>query len=60
VAVKVDATDDEDPKVMRAMAEFEVVGLPTVILYDSQGREAARFVDFVKAEPFLAALQAVN
>jgi thiol:disulfide interchange protein len=56
----VDATDDEDPTVVRAMTEFKVVGLPTVILYDSQGQEAARFNDFVKAEPFLEALQTIN
>jgi thiol:disulfide interchange protein DsbD len=60
VAVKVDATDDEDPKVVRAMSEFKVVGLPTVILYDSEGTEAARFNDFVKPESFLDALQSVN
>ncbi len=60
VAVRVDATDDEDPKVERAFAEFGIKGLPTVILYDSQGHEASRFNDFVEAEPFLAALRAVN
>jgi thiol:disulfide interchange protein DsbD len=60
VAVKVDATDDEDPKVTKALAEFDVKGLPTVILYDSSGREAVRFNDFVKARPFLEALRSVN
>jgi len=60
VAVRVDATDDEDPKVEKALAEFRVKGLPTVILFDSEGREATRFNDFVDAEPFLAALRKVN
>src|SRR5690606_9007428 len=60
VALKVDATDDEDPKVEQALSEFRVKGLPTVILYDSEGREAKRFTDFVAAEPFLAALRRVN
>jgi thiol:disulfide interchange protein DsbD len=60
VAVRVDATDDEDPKVEKALAEFRVKGLPTVILFDSAGREATRFNDFVDAEPFLQALRAVN
>jgi len=60
VAVKVDATNDEDPKVERAPSEFEVKGLPTVILYDSSGNEVVRFNDFVAAEPFLAALRRVN
>ena len=60
VAVKVDATDDEDPKVVKALEEFDVKGLPTVIIYDSEGREATRFNDFVEAEPFLAALRGVD
>lgn len=60
VAVRVDATDDEDPAVEKALAEFRVKGLPTVILYDSQGNEATRFNDFVDAEPFLQALREVN
>ena len=60
VAVRVDATDDEDPKVEKALAEFRVKGLPTVILFDSEGREATRFNDFVEAEPFLEALRKVN
>jgi len=60
IAVRVDATDDEDPKVEKALAEFRVKGLPTVILFDSEGREATRFNDFVDAEPFLQALRKVN
>lgn len=60
VAVRVDATDDEDPKVEKALAEFRVKGLPTVILFDSEGREAKRFNDFVEAEHFLEALRNVN
>lgn len=60
IAVRVDATDDDDPKVERALAEFSVKGLPTVILFDSEGREARRFNDFVEAEPFLEALRKVN
>jgi thiol:disulfide interchange protein DsbD len=60
LAVKVDATDDEDPKVERALAEFQVRGLPTVILYDSAGKEAQRFNDFVAAGPFYEALQRVD
>jgi thiol:disulfide interchange protein DsbD len=60
VAVKVDATDDEDPAVEAAMREFRVVGLPTVLLFDSEGREAARFTDFVAAGPFLEVLRRVD
>lgn len=59
VAVKVDATDDEDPIVERTMASLRVVGLPTVVLLDSNGKEIRRFTDFVNAPVFVAALRAV-
>jgi thiol:disulfide interchange protein DsbD len=60
IAVKVDATDDDDPVVERVMSELRVVGLPTVLLFDSKGREVQRFTDFVEAEPFVAALKQVQ
>lgn len=60
LAVKVDATDDEDPVVVQTMADLKVVGLPTVLLFDSTGREVRRFTDFVDAKSFLAALQSVK
>lgn len=60
VAVKVDATDDEDPVVAATMKEHKVVGLPTVLVYDSTGAEAVRCTDFVAAKPFLDAIKSVN
>jgi thioredoxin:protein disulfide reductase len=60
VAVKVDATNADDPKVEAAMEQFEVVGLPTVVVRDSSGKEAVRCTDFVPAEPFLDAIKTVN
>lgn len=60
VAVKVDATNDEDPKVEATMERFGVVGLPTVLIFDSRGREAIRYTDFVGPEQFLEAVQRVN
>lgn len=59
-AVKVDATDDEDPVVAAALAAFSVRGLPTVVVYDSSGAETARFTDFVEPSEFLEALRRVN
>jgi len=59
-AVKVDATDDEDPRVVASMKSMQVVGLPTVILFDSQGKEIHRFTDFVDAPQFLRALRSVK
>ncbi|HEX4340173.1 MAG TPA: cytochrome c biogenesis protein CcdA [Polyangiaceae bacterium] len=60
LAVKVDATDDEDPNVEKAMSEFSVKGLPTVVIYDSKGAEAVRYTDFVEAEKLLSALKKVD
>ena len=40
VAVKVDATNDEDPQVDAVKGKYKVVGLPTVVIYDSTGQGA--------------------
>ena len=60
VAVRVDATNDEDPKVGAALQRFGVRGLPTVVIFDSHGKEALRYTDFVPPEPFLASIKAVD
>lgn len=60
LAVKVDATNDEDPGVVADMSGFKVVGLPTVVIFDSKGLEAQRYTDFVEADKFLMALRSVD
>ena len=60
IAIKVDATDNEDPAVESVMEELKVVGLPTVLLFDSSGKEAVRCTDFVPAEPFRKVLKQVQ
>lgn len=60
VNVKVDATNTDDPLVEAALASFKVVGLPTVVLFDSHGKEAARYNDFIPPERFLPAIRAVE
>jgi thiol:disulfide interchange protein DsbD len=60
VNVKVDATNDDDPKVEATLASFKVRGLPTVVVIDSHGKEALRFNDFVPPETFLPAIKAVE
>lgn len=60
VAVKVDATDDEDPSVKSIMTSLSVVGLPTVILFDSRGTEVTRFNDYVSPDEFLRHLRNVK
>jgi thiol:disulfide interchange protein DsbD len=60
MAVKVDATNDEDPEVTATMGDYKVVGLPTVLVFDSKGNEAVRYTDFVEPDQFLAAIKKVN
>ena len=60
LAVKVDATNDEDPVVSSTMSDYKVVGLPTVLVFDSKGNEAIRYTDFVEPDQFLTAIKKVN
>jgi thiol:disulfide interchange protein DsbD len=60
VAVKVDATNDEDPQVDAVKGKYKVVGLPTVVIYDSNGVERKRFNEFVGPEPFLKAIEGIQ
>ncbi len=60
LAVRVDASNDEDPAVQSAMESVGVRGLPTVIVFDSQGKEAVRYTDFVPPERFVEAITKVN
>ena len=60
MAVKVDATNDEDPVIAETLKRLNVVGLPTVILFDSRGSEAKRFTDFVPPGVMTQALAAVR
>jgi thioredoxin:protein disulfide reductase len=60
VAVRVDVTDDEDPRVKATTTEHAVRGLPTVILFRSDGAEAMRFTQQVEADEFLTGLERVN
>jgi thiol:disulfide interchange protein DsbD len=60
IAVKVDATNDDDPRVDAVKGKYRVVGLPTVVIYDSTGQERKRFQEFVGPEPFLAAIEGVQ
>lgn len=60
IAVKVDATNDDDPQVDKIKDKYRVKGLPTVVIYDSTGAERKRFTEFVGPEPFLKAIENVN
>ncbi len=60
VAVRVDATDEDDPQVNAMKGKYKIVGLPTVVVLDSQGNGQARFNEFVPPDRFLATIRAVN
>ena len=57
VLLKIDATNDDDPQVVDVQKRYNVVGLPTVILLDAEGKEAKRITDFVPPEQFLPMLK---
>ena len=60
VAVKIDATNDEDPKVVNVMEKYQVKGLPTVLVIDSTGKERKRFTEKVGPEKFLLEIEGIN
>jgi thiol:disulfide interchange protein DsbD len=60
VAVRVDATDEDDPQVSSVKGKYKVVGLPTVVVLDSHGKERARLNEFVPPERFLEIIRAVD
>jgi thiol:disulfide interchange protein DsbD len=59
--IKVDATDDTDA--LQAIQDrYEIVGLPTVLFFDSHGRlkKKPRVTGFVKPEPYARILKRVR
>jgi thiol:disulfide interchange protein DsbD len=60
VPLKFDATNDDDPQVDQVKKKYNVVGLPTVVIFDSTGKERVRFTEFVPADKFLKAIEGIN
>jgi thiol:disulfide interchange protein DsbD len=61
VALHVDATDDDDPEVARVRNKYGAKeGLPVVVLFGSDGKEAFRFTEFVPPDRLAAALATVQ
>ena len=56
VMVKVDLTTKENPLYEKLVTQYSVKGVPTVVFFDSQGRERRelRLVDFIPADQFLS------
>jgi thiol:disulfide interchange protein DsbD len=61
VALRVDATDDDNPSVGAIRRKYGATeGLPVVLLFDSFGTEAVRFTEFIAPDRFAAAMAAVR
>jgi len=56
VMVKVDLTTKGNPLYEKLVTQYSVKGVPTVVFFDSQGRERTdlRVVDFIPADQFLS------
>ena len=70
VALKIDLSVNEDwsdeeqekqeEEFDKIQAKYGVVGLPTVILYDSTGKERQRITDFIGPDEFLKLLEGID
>lgn len=60
VAAKIDATNEDDPKIVALFEKYKVVGLPTVVIFDSTGAERARINEFVSPEAFLPMIATIE
>ena len=57
-ALRMDATNQDDPEVQKILQEYGVEGLPTVVFLDSHGQEInnSRVIGFVTPQEFYQAL----
>ena len=60
VAVRIDATNDEDPQVSAALQKYTVINVPTLILLDSSGHEQRRITELVGPETLLHEISQVR
>ncbi|GAC1351744.1 MAG: hypothetical protein NVS3B20_13160 [Polyangiales bacterium] len=60
VALRLDGTDEDAPAFSANSKQYEVVGLPAVVILDSKGKLATVFRKKVEAEDLVAALERVN
>jgi thiol:disulfide interchange protein DsbD len=61
VALHVDATDDDDPEVGRLRRKYGALeGLPVLVAFGSDGKEALRFTEFVPPDRLAPALASVR
>ncbi|MGE5401341.1 MAG: protein-disulfide reductase DsbD [Ignavibacteriales bacterium] len=57
---KVDMTKSVSPEAEKIRNKFKILGMPTVLIIDSRGREVQRITGFVNAEKFHQYVSSVN
>ena len=60
--LRMDATNQDDPKVQEILQKYEIEGLPTIVFLDSHGHEVnnARVIGLVTPEEFSQAFAMLN
>lgn len=58
--LKVDLTRTGSEETQFAMQKYEIVGVPTVIFFDKDGKEVKRVTSFVNADEFLEIMKSVK
>ncbi len=58
MALRMDVTNQDDPKVQQILEKYDIEGVPTVVFLDRHGKEInnARVIGFVTPEEFLQSL----
>ncbi|MBN1299821.1 MAG: thioredoxin fold domain-containing protein, partial [Melioribacteraceae bacterium] len=60
VMIKVDMTKTMSDETERIRNKFNIIGMPTVLVFNSDGREVERITGFVNAEEFLKIIREVK
>ncbi len=58
--LKADMTKSVSPEVDELRTAYKIIGVPTIIVIDSHGKEVKRFTGFITAEEFLKDLKEVK
>lgn len=56
-SIHVDATNDDDPRVLELTTKYRVLGLPTLVFFDARGSEVARITEYVPGTKLAEALE---
>ena len=60
VTLKADMTKSLSPDVETLKNKYNIVGVPTVLIIDSKGKEVQRLTGFVNADEFIKLLKSVD